>query len=101
MVSCAERIVEGLSRDPIGIATSLLTRGLIDNTVCRQTMKFWETKVTKARRLYTIILDVVKNYAEKYDDFVAILREHGVYADLLELLEIKGMITAVLKHYQN
>ncbi len=93
MVSCAEKIVEGLSRDPKAIATSLLSRGLISDTVLRETIELNETKVDKARRLHTTVLDVVKLYPERYDDFLAIFREHGgMYTDLLELLEIKGML---------
>ncbi len=93
MVSCAEMIVEGLSRDPKAIATSLLSRGLISDTILRETI---ETKVDNARRLYTIVLDVVKHYPERYDDFVQIFRGYeGMYTDLLELLEIKGMILAL------
>ncbi len=96
MVSCAVRIVEGLSRDPQGIATSLLAKGFISDSVLSQTIELNETKLDKARRLYTIVLQIVKLYPMKYNDFVAILRElGGMYTDLLELLEIKGMITAL------
>ncbi len=96
MVSCAVRIVEGLSRDPQGIATSLFAKGFISASSLSQTMELNETKVDKARRLYTIVLQIVKLYPTRYNDFVAILREHGgVYTDLLELLEIKGMIIAL------
>ena len=96
MVSCAEKIVEGLSRDPRGLATSLSARGLISDTIMREII---EIKVDKAKRLYTTVLNVVKHYPEKYDDFLAILREHGeVYTDLLELLKIKGIIIALPLH---
>ena len=96
MVSYIERIVEGLYRDPKGIATSLLAKGLISDSVLSQTIELNETKVDKARRLYTTVLQIVKLYPTRYNDFVAIFREHGgVYMDLLELLEIKGMITAL------
>ncbi len=84
MVSCAERIVEGLSRDPQGIATSLLAKGFISDSVLSQTIELNETEVDKARRLYTAVLQILKLYPERYDDFVAIFREHGeVYTDLL------------------
>ena len=96
MVSCAEKIVEGLSRDPRGLATSLLSRGLISDNFLSETIELNETKVAKARRLFTAVLNVVKHYPERCDDFVAILREHGgMYTDLLEMLEIKGMITTL------
>ena len=93
MVSYAERIIERLSRDLKRIATSLLSKRLISHTCMRRaTIKLGETEVDKARRLYTTVLDVVKNYPERYDDFVAILRERGgMYTDLLEMLEIKGI----------
>ncbi len=91
MVSCAEKIVEGLSRDPKGIAISLLAKGFISDSVLSQTIELNETEVDKARRLYTTVLDVVKHYPTRYDDFAAMFRENGgVYTDLLELLEIKG-----------
>ncbi len=95
MVSCAEKIVEGLSRDPRGLATSLSARGLISDTIMREII---EIKVDKSKRLYTTVLNVVKHYPEKYDNFLAILREHGVYTDLLELLKIKGIIIALPLH---
>ncbi len=96
MVSCAVRIIEGLSRDPKAIATSLLSRGLISDNVLSETIELNETKVDKARRLFTAVLSVVKRFPKRYDDFVAIFREHGgMYTDLLELLEIKGMILAL------
>ncbi len=96
MVSCAERIIEGLSRDPRGLATSLLSRGLISDTVLKKTIELNETKVDKARKLYTTIFQIVTEYPERYDDFLAILRENGgMYTDLLELLEAEGMITAL------
>ncbi|XP_064383528.1 ankyrin repeat and KH domain-containing protein 1-like isoform X2 [Halichondria panicea] len=91
MVSCAERIVEGLSRDPNGIAISLFSGRLISDALMRATMELSQTKVDKARRLYTTVLDVVKHYPERYDNFLAVFREHGgMYTDLLELLEIEA-----------
>ncbi len=95
MVSCAERIIEGLSRDSIGIAISLFSKGLISDAVMMETIELNETKVDKARRLFTAVLEAVKLNPGRYDDFLAILREHGVYTDLLEMLEIKGMILAL------
>ena len=96
MVSCAERTVEGLSRDPWAIATSLIARRLISDTVLSETIGLNETKVDKARRLFTTVLEAVKLHPGRYDDFLAILREHGeVYTDLLEMLEIKGVILAL------
>ncbi len=92
MVSCAEKIVEGLSRDPRGLATSLSARGLISDTIMMETLI---PKVDKARRLFTTVLEAVKLHPGRYDDFLAILREHGVYTDLLEMLEIKGVITTL------
>ncbi len=95
MVSCAEKIVGGLSRDPRGLANSLSARGLISDTIMMQTLILNETRVDKARRLYTTVLEAVKLHPGRYDHFVAILREHGgVYTDLLEMLEIKGVILA-------
>ncbi len=94
MVSCAEKIVEGLSRDPRGLATSLSARGLISDTIMMQTLILNETRVDKARRLYTTVFDAVKLHPERYDHFLAILREHGVYIDLLELPD-KGIIIAL------
>ena len=96
MVFCAEKIVEGLSRDPRGLATLLLSRGLISDAVVRETIELNETKVNKAKRLFTAVLNVVKHYPERYDNFLAVFRGHGeVYTDLLEMLEIKGMILAL------
>ncbi len=93
MVSCAERIVDGLSRDPKAIATSLFSKGLISDAVMMETI---ELNKTKARRLFFAVLEAVKLHPGRYDDFLAILREHGgVYTDLLEMLEIKGMILAL------
>ncbi|XP_064383526.1 uncharacterized protein LOC135332127 isoform X3 [Halichondria panicea] len=90
MVSCAEKIVEGLSRDPRGLATPLSARGLISDTIMMQTLILNETRVYKARRLFTTVLEAVKLNPWRYNDFLAILREHGeVYTDLLEMLEIK------------
>ncbi len=91
MVSCAEKIIEGLSRDPKRIA-SLLAKRLISDAVVRETIELNETKVDKAKRLYTTVLNVVKHCPEKYNHFVWIFRGPGrVYTDLLELLEIKGI----------
>ena len=96
MVSCAEKIVEGLSRDPRGLATPLSARGLISDTIMMQTLILNETRVYKARRLFTTVLEAFKLNPWRYNDFLAILREHGeVYTDLLEMLEIKGMILAL------
>ena len=95
MVSCAERTIEGLSRDPKRIVTSLLSRGLISDTVLSETIELNETKVDKARILFKTVLEAVKLHPGRYDDFLAILREHEVYTDLLEMLEIKGMITTL------
>ena len=91
MVSCADRIIEGLSRDPKGIATSLSS--IISSVAVMETM---EINMDKTRRLYITLLEIVKHYPEKYKDFVAIFRGHGgMYTDLLEMLEIKGVILAL------
>ena len=72
----------------------LFSKRLISDSILSETMELNITKVDKARRLYPVVLQVVKLHPERYNDFVAIFRDQVMYTDLLEILEINGMITA-------
>ena len=89
MVACGDKIVEGLSREPKELAQSLHTKGIIADDTLQETNELLnETKREKARRLYTAVLDVVKTYPRRFEDFVAVLRTNQLlHIDLLKELE--------------
>ena len=88
MVACGDKIVEGLSREPKELALSLHTKGIIADDTLQETNELNETKRGKARRLYTAVLDVVKTYPRRFEDFVAVLQTNQLlHIDLLKELE--------------
>ena len=88
MVACGDKIVEGLSREPKELALSLHSKGIIADDMFQETNELNETKREKARRLYTAVLDVVKTYPRRFEDFVAVFQTNQLlHIDLLKELE--------------
>ena len=93
MVAGGEKIVEALSRDPKGLAQALFGKGLISNAVLDEMNELNETKTDKARRLYSAVIKVVKEYPRQYDYFIQIFKERPSrqYGTLLSFLNgLKG-----------
>ena len=86
MVSCAKKIIEGLSRDPKALATLLLSENFVSMETFVNTIELNETHLDKARRLYTVLLMKVQEYPRVYHDFVQILRDDMLYEDLCKSL---------------
>ena len=88
MVTCVKKIVEGLSRDPDDLAVSFFGEGLISFEAMDKILNtLRETTIEKARKLYTLVLRVVKLYPERYNVFIAILHQDPLHKELLEELQ--------------
>ena len=88
MVTCGKKIVEGLSRDPDGLAVSFHGERLISSEEMDRIINIAEGKtMKKARNLYILVLRVVKLYPDKYNDFIAILHQDWLHKELLEELQ--------------
>ncbi len=75
MVSCGEKIVEGLSRNSKDIALLLLAKELILIDVYKKIIELNETNTDRARRLHLKVLKVVEQSPEKYDVFVDVFQQ--------------------------
>ena len=91
MVECSEKIIHGLSGEPKTMATSLLAKGFIaDGTLDDTFQLVHETKKDKGRRLYTAVLGVVRNFPQRYRDFISLLEQNRfLYGDLLKFLDTR------------
>ena len=87
MVTGGEKIVEALSRDPKGLAQALFAKDLISIAILEETNELNGTKTDKARRLYSAVLKVVRDYPQQYDDFIGVLKKQGQYDNLLKILQ--------------
>ncbi len=77
MLSCGEKIVEGLSRNPKAIALMLLAKELILIDVYQKIIELNETNTDRARRLHLKVLKVVEQSPEKYDFFVEVFQQQN------------------------
>ena len=88
MVTCGKKIVEGLSRDPEGLAVSFHGKRLISSEEMDRIINIpGGTTLRKARNLYTLVLRVVKLYPKKYNVFIAILHQDPLHKELLKELQ--------------
>ena len=88
MVAGGAKIVEALSRDPNGLAQVLCAKGLISDSIYQDTIELKETRINKARRLYSAVLKLVQEYPQQYDDFIGMFREkRSQYNAALSFLE--------------
>lgn len=89
LVECGDEIVRDLAKDPKSFAVKLHTRRLISDRTLSETMELQEIMLDKGRRLYTSVLGEVKHHAERYDDFIFILRDEGTLChDLVKGLQV-------------
>ena len=92
MVACSVTIIHWLSSEPLEMAAALFSKFLINNATLDETVQLNETHSQKGRRLYSAVLQVVKIYPDRYDDFISVLQQCGslMYGDLLQELEAKS-----------
>ena len=87
LVKCAPRVTQGLSREPAAVATLLLSKGLVSDELVEEIIDLPQTKTRNGQKLYTAVLDVVKNFPHRYTDFISVLKENShLYGDLLTAL---------------
>ena len=73
-MECCTEVCEGLSKDPLNIAKSLLSKGFIALSLMEE-LQLTGTKQEKGLTLYTALLAGVKAYQSKYPDFISVLEE--------------------------
>ena len=74
--------------DPKAMATSLHTKGFITDSILEEINTLPQTNTDKARCLYSTILKVVKEYPQRYSDFIQILQMHKLlHGGLLKVLQ--------------
>ena len=98
MVECSEKIIHGLSGEPKKMATSLLEKRFIaDGTLDDTFQLVHETNTDKGRRLYAAVLEVIRNYPQRYSDFISLLEQNrSQYDDLLKVLDTREKGIALL-----
>ena len=100
LVDCGEKIVHGLSMDPKAMATSLHTKGFITDHMLKEINTLSQTKTDKARCLYSAILEFVKEYPQRYSDFIQILQKYKLlHGDLLKELQETYQKNSMLFRY--
>ena len=85
---CGEKIVHGLSMDPKAMATSLHAKGFITDNILEEINTLSQTKTDKARCLYSAILKFVKEYPQRYSDFIQILQKYKLLLAIGDLLKV-------------
>ena len=89
LVQCGEKIVGDLTKDPKTVALQLHARKFISADVLEETNELNETNRSKARRLYTAVLDLVRHHSQRYGEFLSILEgNRTLFRDLLKELQI-------------
>ena len=89
LAQCGEKIVGDLTKDPKTIALQLHARKFISADVLEETNELNETNRSKARRLYTAVLDLVRHHPQRYGEFLSILEgNRTLYRDLLKELQM-------------
>ena len=89
LVQCGEKIVGDLTKDPKTIALQLHAKKFISADILEETNELNETNRSKARRLYTAVLDLVRHHPQRYGEFLSILEgNRTLFRDLLKELQI-------------
>ena len=87
-MECSDKIMEGLAKEPEELATAFHKKGFIAQNVVDRINQLPATRRDKARTLYYAILDTVKCYPHRYENFLAVLKGNPrLYGDLLAALE--------------
>ena len=81
-------ITSTFSQEPKTLALLLFKSNLISERVLQETNELNEIKTDKGRRLYTSILEKTKANPDVYSNLLSILRNHAIYTDLINALEV-------------
>ena len=89
LVQCGEKIVGDLTKDPKTLSLQLHAMKFISADILEETNELNETNRSKARRLYTAVLDLVRHHPQRYGEFTSILEGNKtLYRDLLKELQM-------------
>ena len=93
LVHCGEKVVGDLTKDPKTLALHLHAKRFISDDTLEEVNELNETNRNKARRLYTAVLEIVRNHPQRYAEFISILEgNRTLYRDLLKELEVTQMV---------
>ena len=88
-MECNDKIIAGLSMEPEELAIAFHRKGFIAQNIVDRINELPATKRDNARTLYYAILDTVKCYPHRYENFLAVLQgNQTLYVDLLTVLQI-------------
>lgn len=87
MVKNCSQIIDGLAKDPKKLSISFYSHGFISRSTFDELHELPRTNKDKARTLYSAITSIVRNYPERFNDFIQVLEEDEImFGDLLTCL---------------
>ena len=86
----SDKVINGLSREPKVLAYALLGKGLLSHQKVNEIVEIPATDTQNAQKVYEIMLERVRNFPCKYNEFKSVFEENPIlYDDLLEELKTK------------
>ena len=88
---CREKLIIGFSCNPLGTATALLGKGLIDGeTESRMQI----SSLTPREKATALVQDLIRHFRmkptpEKFQEFIGVLKQNFSNKDLVKILEDK------------
>ena len=88
LVRNSQKIIAGLAKDPKSVSVALHVKGFISDSTLEEITELPATSKDKARKVYSALLSVMRNYPERFPDFLMILEENEtLYGDLLNQID--------------
>ena len=88
LVKCGVQVTQGLSRNAKYAASLLHSKGFISDELLDQIVNLPATDFSIGQKLYTAVLHLVKNFPQRYPEFISVLEENiSLHSDLLTSLE--------------
>ena len=86
----SDQVINGLSREPMVLAYTLLGKGLLSHEKVVEITQIPATDRQRAQKIYDIMLERIQNFPCTYHKFKSVFEENPVlYSDLLEQLNTK------------
>ena len=86
LVAVSDKMVSSLSADPLSVAQMMFAKGLIPQATLQSLGVVSKTKTEAAAELVQLVLSLVKDFPENFDEFMDVVDKHLWLKNLAKLI---------------
>ena len=86
LLKCKDELTSEISEDPLSVATALVAKGLIPESLHRSVKSQGEDDETKASELVSKVMKKIRTYPARFSDFLEVLQGSIWLEDVLKTL---------------